>query len=211
MYDYPHYKEHDKEKVFAFMQQNPFIILIGANKDSRIEATQIPVLVEVKDEKIFLSGHIARKSDHHKAFEENQNVLALFTGPHVYVSGSWYAGNPHQASTWNYIAVHARGKIRFQDENFLTELLKKLSLHFENGNTGSTTIYDNLLNEYLGKLKKAIIAFEIEVTELDNVFKLSQNRDEKSYDNIIEELKKQNGDAKVIGEMMEERKGKVFK
>lgn len=210
MYNYPHYKEHDREKVIGFMRDHPFITLIGSDKNGRIEATQIPVLLDEKEGRIYLYGHIARKSDHHTAFEQHPEVLALFTGPHTYVSGSWYTGNPQQASTWNYISVHARGNITFLDEERLTELLKKLSLHFENYNTASSTVYDNLPAEYLEKLKKAIVAFEIEVTELENVFKLSQNRDEKSYDNIVIELKKQSGDAKVIGEMMEERKGEVF-
>ena len=210
MYNYPHYKEHDKEKILEFMRQHPFVTLIGCDKNSRIEATQIPVLVEEKEGKIFIHGHIARKSDHEKAFEQNQNVLALFTGAHTYVSGTWYSGNPHQASTWNYISIHARGQIKFQDENALIGLLKKLSLHFEGGNTSSSTIYDNLPNDYKEKLIRAIVAFEIEVTELENVFKLSQNRDEKSYDTIVEKLKQQEGDAKEIGELMEKRKSKVF-
>ena len=210
MYNYPHYKEQDKEKVIAFMKEHPFITLMGCDNNQRIEATQIPVLIEEKDDKIFLYGHVARKSDHHKAIEENPNVLALFTGPHVYVSGTWYAGNPQQASTWNYISVHARGKIKWLDENTLIELLRKLSLHFENGNKDSSTIYDNLPSEYKDKLVKAIIAFELEVTEMDNVFKLSQNRDEKSYDNIVVELTKQSSDAHEIGELMKKRKTKVF-
>ncbi|HKB43169.1 MAG TPA: FMN-binding negative transcriptional regulator [Chitinophagaceae bacterium] len=210
MYNYPHYKEHDKEKILEFMRQHPFVTLIGCDKNSRIEATQIPVLVEEKEGKIFIHGHIARKSDHEKAFEQNQNVLALFTGAHTYVSGTWYSGNPHQASTWNYISIHARGQIKFQDENALIGLLKKLSLHFEGGNTSSSTIYDNLPNDYKEKLIRAIVAFEIEVAELENVFKLSQNRDEKSYDTIVEKLKQQEGDAKEIGELMEKRKSKVF-
>jgi transcriptional regulator len=210
MYNYPHYKEHDKEKVIGFMRQHPFITLIGCDTKLRIEATQIPVLVEEKAGKIFIHGHIAKKSDHEKAFEQNPNVLVLFTGAHSYVSGTWYSGNPHQASTWNYISIHARGQIKFQDENMLIGLLKKLSLHFEKGNTASSTIYNNLPSDYKEKLIKAIVAFEIEVTELDNVFKLSQNRDEKSYDTIVENLKQQEGDAKEIGELMEKRKSKVF-
>lgn len=211
MYNYPHYKEQDKEKIISFMRDHPFITLVGSDKNGRIEATQIPVLVEEKDEKLFLYGHIAKKSDHHYAFEENPNVLALFTGPHTYVSGTWYTGNPQQASTWNYIAIHARGQIRFLNETALIELLKKLSLHFENNNTGSSTIYDNLPIDYKEKLIKAILAFELEVTEMDNVHKLSQNRDEKSYDNIVQQLKKQEGDGKEIGDMMEKRKERVFK
>src|SRR4030095_14346057 len=153
----------------------------------------------------------AKKSDHHRAFEENPNALALFTGPHTYVSGSWYAGNPHQASTWNYISIHARGQIKFLDEKALIELLKKLSLHFENNDTESSTVYDNLPADYKEKLIKAILAFELEVTEMDNVHKLSQNRDEKSYDNIVQQLKEQEGDAREIGDLMKKRKGQVFK
>jgi len=211
MYNYPHYKEHDREKIIAFMRNHPFVTLIGSDKNGRIEATQIPVLVEEKDGKLFIYGHMARKSDHHQAFEENPNVLALFTGPHTYVSGTWYTGNPQQASTWNYIAIHARGQIKFLDETSLIELLKKLSLHFENNNTESSTVYDNLPLDYKEKLIKAILAFEIEVTEMENVHKLSQNRDEKSYDNIVQQLKKQEGDGNEIGNLMEKRKDQVFK
>ena len=210
MYDYPQYKEQEKQRVVEFMNDHPFITLIGCDNEKRIVATQIPVLVAQNGDKIIISGHIARKSDHHEAFEENPDVLALFTGPHTYVSGAWYAGNPQQASTWNYISVHARGQIRFLEEDALIELLKKLSLYFEKNNTTSSTVYDNLPAAYKEKLIKAILAFEIEVTELDNVHKLSQNRDEKSYDNIVQELKKQEGDGKEIGELMEKRRSKVF-
>lgn len=210
MYNYPHYKEHDARQVVEFMQQHAFVMLITSDKSGRVEATQIPVLIEEKEGKIFIYGHIARKSDHQKALEENDNALIIFTGPHTYVSGTWYTGNLQQASTWNYISVHARGKVKWTDENDLIELLRKLSLHFENNNTASTTIYDNLPEEYLGKLRKAIVGFEIEVTELENVYKLSQNRDEKSYDNIVRQLKEQGGDAKAIGDIMEKRKPKVF-
>ncbi|HEY2721944.1 MAG TPA: FMN-binding negative transcriptional regulator [Chitinophagaceae bacterium] len=210
MYNYPHYKEHDRKKLLQFMLDHPFITLIGCDNARRIEATQIPVLVEEREGKVFISGHIARKSDHHKVFEENPSVLALFTGAHTYVSGSWYTGNPQQASTWNYISIHARGQIKFLDESFLIELLRKLSLHFEKNNTDSSTVYDNLPADYREKLIKAILAFEIEVTEMENVYKLSQNRDEKSYDNIVVQLKQQEGDAKEIGELMEKRKSTVF-
>src|SRR5258705_8337784 len=155
MYDYPHYKEHDKKKILEFMRQHPFVTLIGCDNKLRIEVTQIPVLVEEKEGKLFIYGHIAKKSGHEKAFEQNPNVLVLFTGAHSYVSGTWYSGNPHQASTWNYISIHARGQIKFRDENALIDLLKKLSLHFENENMASSTIYENLPADYKEKLIKA--------------------------------------------------------
>ncbi len=210
MYNYPHYKEHDKEKIVEFMHQHPFVTLIGCDKNYRIETTQIPVLIEERNGKIFITGHIAKKSDHEKAFEQNSSVMALFTGPHTYISGTWYSSNPQQVSTWNYISIYARGQIIFLDENALITHLKKLSLHFEEGNTASSTIYDNLPPEYLGKLIKAIVAFEIEVTELENVYKLSQNRDEKSYHNIIEKLEQQGSDGKYIAEEMRKRISKLF-
>jgi transcriptional regulator len=209
MYNLPYYKEQDKEEVFKFMQEHPFVFLTGADAENKPVATQVPVFIDEKDGKLFLTGHIMRNTDHHKAFEQNPNVLAVFTGPHTYVSGTWY-DNPHQASTWNYMSVHAKGKIIFGDGDELIAILKRLSLHYEDNKSSSTTIFDNLSPAYLEPLMKAIVSFEIEVTGLQHVFKLSQNRDEKSYDNIVNELKKKNGDAKTIGEFMEKRKSKVF-
>lgn len=211
MYNYPQYKEQDREKILAFMREHPFIALIGSDANGRIALTQVPVLLEEKAGSLFIRGHIAKKSDHHKAFTENPNVLALFTGQHSYVSGSWYSGNPQQASTWNYISIHARGAIRFRDEEGLIEFLRELTLYFENGDTASSTIYDNLPAEYLEKLVKAIVAFEIEVTELDNVHKLSQNRDEKSYENIIVKLDQKDGDGRYIASRMRENSSQLFK
>lgn len=210
MYNYSHYKENDRKKVIEFMQAHPFVTLIGTKADGRIEATQVPVLVEESDGKLIVSGHISRKSDHCKALQDNPATLMIFTGAHAYVSGSWYASNPQQASTWNYISVHARGDVQWMSEDGLRDMLKKLSLHFENGNTASSTVYENLPAEYIDKLVKAIVGFQVEITELDNVYKLSQNRDEKSYDNIVKELKQQPGDANEIGTIMEERKPKIF-
>ncbi len=211
MYNYPQYKEEDRELIIQFMRDHPFVFLIANDKNGRSEASQIPVLIDKREGKIFLSGHVAKKTDHEKAFQVNPEALVIFTGPHTYVSGTWYTGNLQQASTWNYVSLHARGKIKWMDQDGLIGLLKRLSLHFENNNTSSTTIYDNLPASYLDKLVNGIVGFEIEVVELDNVFKLSQNRDEESYDNVVVQLKKQDGDAKLIGEMMEKRKHKVFK
>jgi len=210
MYSFPQYKEHDHALIVQFMKDHPFVTMVAVDRNGRIEATHIPVLVDERDGKVFLTGHVAKKLSHEKALAENPDALIIFTGPHIYVTGTWYTGNLQTASTWNYISVHARGKINWMNEEELISLLKRLSLHFENYNTSSTTIYDNLPHSYLDKLVKAIVGFEMEVTELENVFKLSQDRDEKSYDNIVQQLKKQDGDGKILGELMERRKGKVF-
>lgn len=210
MYNLPYFKEEDKETIMQFMKQHPFVFLAGCDAENKPVVTQVPVFVDEREGKVFLTGHIKRQTDHHKAFEQNNNVLAVFTGPHTYVSGTWY-DNPHQASTWNYMSVLAKGILRFGNEEDLIAILKKLTMHFENNNTASTTVFHNLPSEYTARLLKSIIAFEIEVTAIDNVFKLSQNRDEKSYNTIVEKLKQQEGDAKEIGKIMEKRKGQVFK
>lgn len=191
------------------MRDYPFVLLSGVDADNKPVATQVPVFIDENEGKMFLTGHIMKNTDHHKAFLQNDHVLAVFTGPHTYVSGTWY-DNPSQASTWNYMSVHAKGKISFGGGDELVAILKRLTLHYENNNSASSTIYDNLSAEYLEPLMKAIVYFKIEIETIEHVFKLSQNRNEKSYDNIIEKLKEQGGDAQEIGIIMEKRRHKVF-
>lgn len=209
MYNLPYYKEQDAAVVLQFMREHPFVFLSGVDANNKPVATQIPVFIDEKDGKLFLTGHIMRNTDHHKAFEQNPNVLAVFTGPHTYVSATWY-DDPQQASTWNYMSVHAKGSLRFGDADELIAVLKRLTLHYENNNTASSTVFDNLPEEYRNRLMKAIVSFEVEITSIDHVFKLSQNRDAKSYQNIIEKLKQQEGDGKQIAEIMQDRKSKLF-
>ena len=209
MYDLPYFKEENQEVVLQFMREHPFVFLTGVDEESKPVATQVPVFIDEKAGKLFLTGHIMRNTDHHKAFEQNANVLAVFTSPHVYVSGTWY-NDPHQASTWNYMSVHVKGNIRFGNGDDLVAILKRLTLHYENNNTASTTIFDNLPSEYTGRLMKAIVAFEVEITSIENVFKLSQNRDKESYQHIIEKLKAQDSDGKTIAEEMDKRINQVF-
>jgi transcriptional regulator len=161
------------------------------------------------DGKLFLSGHMMRNADHQKAFAQNPHVLALFTGPHSYVSATWYT-NPQMGSTWNYLTVHAKGTIRFQDGDAIPAALERLSLHYEKGNPESSTVYHNLPAEYTERMLKGILAFEIEITGIEHVFKLSQNRDRQSFENIISKLKEQKGDALLIAAEMEKIKSKLF-
>jgi transcriptional regulator len=209
MYNLPYFKEKDQKVILDFIHQHPFAFLAGCDEKGKPVATQIPVFIEERDSKLYLTGHMMRQTDHHKAFEKNQNVLCVFTGPHTYVSASWYS-NPHEASTWNYMSVHVKGQLQFLDEQVLIEVLKKTTLHFENGNTDSPTVFNNLSEEYTSRLMKAIIAFEIEVEGIENVFKLSQNRDKESYHNIIEKLETQEADGKVIAEEMKKRERQLF-
>ena len=209
MYSLPYFKEKDPKLVMEFIHAHPFAFMSGCDENNHPVATQIPVFIEERDGKIFLSGHMMRQTDHHKAFEKNPQVLCVFTGHHTYVSATWYS-NPHQASTWNYMSVHVKGIMRFLGYNELVDVLRKTSLHFEKGDVHSTTAFDNLPPEYVEKLMKAIVAFEVEVHSIENVFKLSQNRDEESYGSIINHLRDADADGKTIASEMEKRKEELF-
>jgi transcriptional regulator len=150
-----------------------------------------------------------KQTDHHKAFEKNKNVLVVFSGAHAYVSASLYE-NKQQASTWNYQAVHVKGELNFLDEEELLLMLKELTAHYENNET-SPSLYKHLPSDYVNRLSKAIVAFEIKVTSIDHVFKLSQNKDEKSYQNIMDAFNKGNSDEQSIATEMSKRKDQLFK
>lgn len=209
MYNFSYFKEKDRQIILNFIEENPFAFLTGSNLSGSQVATQIPILIEERQGELFLQGHIMRNTDHHKAFAENPNALVVFTGPNTYVSASWYS-NPQIGSTWNYMSVHINGQINFMPEAELVLFMKKLTLKFEKGNIQSPTIYDNLPDEFLKKMMPAIVGFEIKAERVENVFKLSQNRDEKSYLNIITKLEQQGGESALIAVEMQKRKSELF-
>ena len=192
-----------------FIHQHPFAFISGCDENNKPVATQIPIFIEEREDKLYMTGHMMKSNDHHKAFEKNPNVLCVFTGAHTYVSATLYS-DPHQASTWNYMSVHVKGKLHFLDDEGLVDVLRKTTLHFENGNTASATSFENLSEEYTSRLMKAIVAFEVEVESIDNVFKLSQNRDRESYHNIIKHLEEQDADGKAIADEMKKREEELF-
>lgn len=202
MYKLKYFTEEDNEKVISFMKENSFATITGMDEKYPV-ATHVPLDIKQIDGVLFFIGHIMKNSDHHKAFLKNENVLAIFSGPHCHVSASWYP-NPVQASTWNYMSVHAKGKIRFGDEAQTKKIVEGLTNKYEKPD--SPAAFSKLSNEYVDRLVKAIIAFTIEVETLDNVFKLSQNHDEETRQSIIEHLRKNGSDnEKAIAEEMEQR------
>jgi transcriptional regulator len=191
MYKFPYYTEKDEQKVIAFMKENSFAVITGFSEQYPV-ATHIPLEVELKkDGKLFLSGHMMKKTDHHLAFKKNENVLVIFNGPHTHVSASWYT-TPAMGSTWDYIVVHAKGKIRFKDEEGTFKAVKDITNKYESQE--SAAAFDKLPKEYVDQMVKAIVGFTIEVENLDNVFKLSQNRDKVSQLSIVEQLNKRGDD-----------------
>ncbi len=204
MYKMPEFTEKDQEAVVAFMKSHNFITLIGSYENTPV-ATQVPVLFDERDGKIILRGHIMRQTDHCKAFEQNPQALALFTGPHCYVSASWYKER-HTGSTWNYMTVHTRGPIQLLDEAATVQLITDLTHHYEDKQT-TPEIVENMPANYVQGMVKAISAFEMTIEQIAPIFKLSQNRSDESFKNIVEQLNA-TGDheSKLIAEEMMKRR-----
>jgi len=209
MYKLNYHKEHNQDVIEEFMAKYPFSYLSGCDSNQMPVATQVPMFLERAGERKVLRGHIMKNTDHHKAFAENENVLAVFTGKNTYVSGTWYK-NPYTPSTWNYMSVHVKGKIDFLNDEALEDVLRLTSLHFEDQNHQSSTVFDNLPSDFKKRVMGMIVAFEITIKEIDTVFKLSQDRDEESYQNIIDKLKNQDEDGRVIAAEMEKRAAQLF-
>ena len=208
MYSLSQFTEKDQSLVLEFMHANPFAVLCGSDQHHHPVATQIPVFIDRRDDRLFLSGHMMRRTDHHLAFETNPHVLAIFTGPHAYVSASWYE-QKNAVSTWNYMSVHAHGNLKFLGHDELIHVLKRTTNHFE-GNPYSGANFDDIPREDIEKMAKAIIAFEVEVTELKNVFKLSQNKNKTDYAHVVENLGASPGDGEKLAAEMTRREEGLF-
>jgi transcriptional regulator len=200
MYDIPYFKAEHPEDVIAYMKAHPFAFICGADSNRKPVATQIPILFEHRDEKLFLQGHFMKKQDHTNAFMKYPEALVIFSGAHTYVSASWYE-NKQTASTWNYQSVQASGVMRFRDAEFLLSVITRLTEKFEA--PGSPSLVQKMDPGYVHQMMQAIVAFELEVLSVRHVFKLSQNRDDKSHKNIVSRLSEQGADALEIARAME--------
>ncbi|WP_224488743.1 FMN-binding negative transcriptional regulator [Robertkochia flava] len=209
MYQDNSYKDKDPDAIREFVANHPFAVLSGCDINYNPVATQVPVFLEKEQGKWLVRGHLIRDAEHHKAFQENPRVMLVFPGPHTYVSATAYA-HQSQASTWNYMSVQIRGKIHFRDREALVNILKKTTLHFEKYREDSPTVYENLPGHYTSRLLDYIVAFEVEVEDMDHVFKLSQDKDRESFENVITHLREGDPNARAIAEEMEKRKKDLF-
>ncbi|MDR7208868.1 FMN-binding negative transcriptional regulator [Flavobacterium piscis] len=199
MYTPDIYKNEDPDSIRTFLKENSFGILINQT-NGKLCATHIPIELEMNaDGKEILQGHISKLNPQAEGFIENDQVLAIFSGPHSYVSSSWY--DHENVPTWNYIAVHVYGRIKIVNEDTTTEQLKKLVDKYEANSVNSVRVED--LSAKTMRQVKGIFGFEIEIDEIQATKKLSQNRDNHNYKNIISELKKtENPQAIAIAKEM---------
>jgi transcriptional regulator len=182
------YKNENQEAITAFLKENSFGILINQT-NGKLWATHIPLELSINSEgKTILEGHISKENPQWQGFAENDQILAVFSGPHSYISPSWY--DHENVPTWNYIAVHVYGKIKIIEGDAVIESLKRLVDKYEQNSENPVRIED--LSEKTMMQSRGIVAFEIEIEEIQAQRKMSQNRDAKNYQNIISELEKTN-------------------
>jgi transcriptional regulator len=188
MYTPDLYKNEDKEAITTFLHENGFGILVNQT-NGKLCATHIPLELDTNENgKQVLYGHVAKENPQWESFEENDQILAIFTGPHSYISSSWY--DHENVPTWNYIAVHVYGKIKIIEGEAVIESLKKLVDKYEQNSKNPIRVED--LSKKTMMQTRGIVAFEIEIEEIQATKKMSQNRDDKNYQNIISELEKTN-------------------
>ena len=193
MYTPEIYKNENQEEIKKFLQENSFGILIN-HTNGKLWATHIPLELDTNENgATILSGHISKENPQWNGFIDNDQVLAVFSGPHSYISSSWY--DHENVPTWNYIAVHVYGKIKIIEGEAVIESLKKLVDKYEQKSENPVRIED--LSQKIMLQSRGIVAFEIEITEIQATRKMSQNRDEKNYQNIISELEKANTNQSV--------------
>jgi transcriptional regulator len=202
MYIPNHFKEEDKKEIEALIREFGFATLVSV-KDNLPWATHIPLeLVTDEADKWILRGHMAKANPQWKNFETTRDVLAIFMGPHSYVSPSWY--NHRNVPTWNYKAVHLYGKATLLQGEKLEAILRKLMSRYETMHAEKPQAYDETPANILETDFKGLVGFEIKVERIEAASKLSQNRDPESHQSIIEHLKKMEAyDAKRIAEEME--------
>lgn len=205
MYIPKQYEEKDIAEAEALVREFSFATLTSIVKGLPW-ATHIPLEL-VKDEQgdWLLHGHIARPNPQWRTLQDNPDVLAIFMGPHTYISPSWY--NHRNVPTWNYKAVHLYGKAKIVEGEALIAMLRKLMARYENAHAKNPDTYDDIPADMLKHDLRGLVGLEIKVERIEAVSKLSQSRDTESYNSIVDHLKDMNAyDAKRIAEEMEKRR-----
>jgi transcriptional regulator len=195
----------EPEAIWRFVAANSFALL-ASQVAGRLWATHIPILSGTRpDGTRYLHGHIARANPQWRDWREGDEALAVFSGPHAYISSSWY-DHPN-VPTWNYLAVHVYGRLRLIEGDALRGSVGALLDKYEAHSRQPVTM-EGLPDDLVQRELRAIVGFELDVTEVHGKQKLSQNRDDHNRDLIIEQLDQRHElfDAEIADEMRRRRK-----
>jgi transcriptional regulator len=214
MYIPRRYEEKDVETVRAFIRENSFAILVSVLDGSPV-ATHIPLLLEKDGQgRDVLVGHIARGNEQKGSFAAGggdgaggTKVLAIFPGPHAFVSPRWYT--QINVPTWNYMAVHVYGTLRVMEGEELRAALSRLMHNYEQHLPKPVSIGE-IPEKQLAAEMRGIVGFSILVEEVQAAYKLSQNRDERSYHEVVLQLEAGDEASKAVAAEMEAREQGLF-
>lgn len=181
MYSPSYYREDDPLRMRALIHAHSFALLVvhGANG---LEAVHLPLLLHDDAQTLaehphgLLRGHVARANPLWRAIDGAREALAVFSGPHAYISPTLYVTAP-QVPTWNYLAVHAYGVPRLMtDEDAVREHLHEMVARLEAGRDPRWSVASGAALDYFDKILPGLVAFELPVARLDGKRKLNQNK-----------------------------------
>lgn len=175
MYAPKHFAVEDRGLLSDVVDEYPFGMLISATAEEGPYVSHLPWLLDrSRGQHGVLRAHMAKANPHWQRIHADESVLAVFQGPHDYVSPAWYAED-NLVPTWNYVAVHARGRLKILDSTEArAATVSALTLQFEARRASPWQL--DLDSEPVARMLDFIVAFEIEIESLTGKFKLSQNR-----------------------------------
>jgi transcriptional regulator len=176
VYRPPHFDEPRAAVLEEFITRHGFATLVSQGPGG-LMASHVPLLYEPqRGPRGTLWGHLARANPQLADLTAGSEVMAIFHGPHAYVSPGWYATHP-SVPTWNYAVIHAYGTIEpIADPAALHALVARLADTYEEGRPVPWRLADQP-EPYIRGMLRGIGGFGIAVTRLEGKFKLSQNRD----------------------------------
>ncbi len=196
------FNESDPAKLHEFIRRYSFAVLTSHGEAGLI-ASHLPLLLEADaGPHGLLLGHMARANPQWR--DVRGEVMAVFSGPHAYVSPSWYE-EEGTVPTWNYVAVHAYGTFHVvREAESLLEILRR-SVHTYEGLRPEPWTFDESAS-HVEKLLRTIVGFSVEITRLEGKWKLSQNHPEERRRRVLRALASQaDADSQAIAAMMEEK------
>ena len=205
----PLFNETQTEVLIAHIERHDFGLLIsdgGEAANRELVASQIPFLVERRGSRLYLLGHIARANPQAADLVPAHRALAIFAGPHAYISPSWYEKGP-AVPTWNYATVHAYGEARaIDDAAWLRDLVHRLSERHEAREPEPRWHMGKEPEKYIAMMLDGIVGIELAVDRLDGKFKLSQNRPPADRPRIIAALeRREDAESRAVARLMRER------
>jgi transcriptional regulator len=173
----------DARQLAAFIEQNSFATFVS-EADGRPFASHLPLLHDFDGSGFGrLVGHMARANPQWQHFADGREVLAIFHGPHAYVSPRWYTTKV-AVPTWNYAVVHAYGRPQLiSDPAEFEQAMRRIVARYEDAGPDA-----ELPAETRSGLMKAIVGFQIPITRLEGKFKLGQNRSAEDVAGVYAEL-----------------------